>query len=205
MADLGVPGTELRETVHGLAEFLLDYREYLAIRDGERIRWVVCRPGLSPGVQMAEVSPSAVMQDLECNGVPLPPELAPTKPVAAIEPTSCRHDEQRHERSEAFNTAKAEDHPALQPDRETLPRPALSIDGNEVTVDGKVYPLDDSQAAFVLALAEGGPGVWVAGRAMGIAVQPHPERIYAKLPQPIREKIESKPGAGYRIRPQKRG
>jgi hypothetical protein len=46
-----------------------------------------------------------------------------------------------------------------------------------------------------------GPGVWVAGREMGVAVQPRPDRVFKKLPKPIRAEIESKPAAGYRIRP----
>jgi hypothetical protein len=82
-------------------------------------------------------------------------------------------------------------------------KPGLEISGNEATVDGKTYVLEDRQAAFIRALAEAGPGVWVAGREMGVMAQPHPERIFAKLPEAIRAKIESKPGAGYRLRPSK--
>jgi hypothetical protein len=83
------------------------------------------------------------------------------------------------------------------------PEAPILIIGNEATAGGKTYPLDDCQAAFIRALTEAGPGVWVAGREMGVRAQPHPERIFAKLPEAIRAKIESKRGAGYRLRPSK--
>jgi hypothetical protein len=67
-------------------------------------------------------------------------------------------------------------------------------------VDGITYRLDDGSTAFVKALVDAGPGGWVAGSEMGVAVQPHPWRVFKKLPGPIRAKIESKTGAGYRIR-----
>jgi hypothetical protein len=82
----------------------------------------------------------------------------------------------------------------------TRPVPGLSINGNAVTVGGTTYSLEDSQAGFVQALVDKGPGVWVAGPEMGISVQPRPDRVFATLPDPIRTKIESKTGAGYRIR-----
>src|SRR5262249_42122112 len=77
----------------------------------------------------------------------------------------------------------------------------ISVSGNDVTVDGTTYHLHDAQAAFVKALQDAGAGVFVSGGMMGVAVQPHPERGFAKVPESIRAKIEAKPGAGYRIRP----
>jgi hypothetical protein len=91
--------------------------------------------------------------------------------------------------------------------RTPVSQPALSIKDNEVTVaSGLTYALDnDAQVAFVKALVDAGPGAYVSGREMGVAAQPHPERVFARLPQAIRAEIESKPGAGYRIRPRKLG
>ena len=82
-----------------------------------------------------------------------------------------------------------------------LSKPLLSVDGNDVTFEGKTYCLDDGPAAFVKALVDAGPGVFVAGRTMDISVQPHPERIFQKIPETIRAALESKRGNGYRIRP----
>ena len=80
------------------------------------------------------------------------------------------------------------------------PGPGLSINGNEAAVGEITYSLKDAQAGFVRALVDKGPGVWVAGSEMDISVQPRPDRVFAGLPEPIRAKIESKTGAGYRIR-----
>jgi len=79
------------------------------------------------------------------------------------------------------------------------PGPEVSITGNEATIDGKVYVLDEPQAAFFQALANAGPGVWVVGPEMGQMVQPRPDRVYKKLPESIKAKIESST-KGYRIR-----
>jgi hypothetical protein len=79
-----------------------------------------------------------------------------------------------------------------------VPLPGLSIMGNEVTVDGKVYVVNDPQAAFVQALVNEGPKVWVVGREMGDMVQPRPDRVYKTLPDSIKAKIKSS-SKGYKL------
>jgi hypothetical protein len=80
--------------------------------------------------------------------------------------------------------------------------PVLSIDGNEITVDGKTYVVPDRIAAFVQRLVDAGEGVWVSGPEMGDLVQPRPDRIFHHddaFPAAIKAKIESG-SKGYRLR-----
>jgi hypothetical protein len=89
----------------------------------------------------------------------------------------------------------------LRPGFGKEPSPGLTVEGNKVTVGDKTYPLNEVQTAFVKALVDAGRGVWVAGPDMGELVQPRPDRIFKSLPEPIRAKIQSKTGAGYRLSP----
>jgi hypothetical protein len=77
----------------------------------------------------------------------------------------------------------------------------LSVEGDDVTVDGTTYCLPSDQAAFVKELVDAGPGNWVSGQMMGEAVQPRPDRVFKRLPKPVTSKLESRDGVGYRIRP----
>jgi hypothetical protein len=77
----------------------------------------------------------------------------------------------------------------------------ITVKENLVTVNGTTYHVSDEQAAFCKALADAGPGVWVAGPSMGVMVQ-RPDRIRKRLPEGIQGHIESKDGTGYRLKPE---
>jgi hypothetical protein len=94
---------------------------------------------------------------------------------------------------------EAEARTGISPPGPPKPELGLSVSGNDVTVDGVTYQLDDARAAFVKELVDAVPGVWVSGSEMGTMVQPRPDRVFAKLPEPIRAKIGSETGKGYRI------
>jgi hypothetical protein len=83
----------------------------------------------------------------------------------------------------------------------TEPKPELIVNGNDITMDGTTYHLDDAPAAFVQALAGAKPRDWVPGTKMSNAVQPRPDRVFKRLPGCLRARIESEPGKGYRFRP----
>jgi len=78
------------------------------------------------------------------------------------------------------------------------------VKGNRVKYDGVEYALDDGPADFVAQLVAAGVGVWVSSASMGLTVHPRPDRVFRKIKRDhpeIAEQIESRTGAGYRIRP----
>ncbi len=81
---------------------------------------------------------------------------------------------------------------------------ALSVDGDRVTFRGETHVVDDDIAGFVGGLVRAGRGVWVSGPELSPLIQTRPDRTFRKLRGRLPElwaEIESKTGAGYRLRP----
>ncbi|MCX7428945.1 MAG: hypothetical protein NTW96_25370 [Planctomycetia bacterium] len=71
----------------------------------------------------------------------------------------------------------------------------VSVSPPRVTVEGIVYPVDDSAAQLVQALVEAGD--WQSGSS----VVNQPSRVVAGMPAEVRRLIETAPGKGMRIKP----
>jgi hypothetical protein len=172
--------------------------------------FVEVRPFGTPGPfkDYLEITHDEAAAWLESHGYELPEPLVPSLQredgifwVISEANTSARTQPKPTPATEEKSFAYAVE--LLAPKAEIPPGPkiVLSIKGNDVTVDGITHHLDDSPAAFVQELVDAGVGVWRSGRTMGEAVQPRPDRVYKKLPEAIRGKLESRDGLGYRIRP----
>jgi hypothetical protein len=136
--------------------------------------------------------------DLLCRQVEAAPSLA-----ADYSTLNCRlcdiDDRQSRQASEISADGNSVKTKAIELADNGATQREISIDGNEVSLAGKTYSLPDDQAAFIQALVAARPGVWVPGPQMGEMVQPRPDRVFKKLPEPIRAKIESGRGKGFRF------